>query len=73
MILVQIGPHALMSMDSKEQGSLMQTGNTQPRAQGFQASIGQLGLRGSWLCEWGLDVRDRLQVHIHFMGIDFNP
>ena len=39
MISVQMGPYAMMSPGSKEQGNVMQTGNSQAYKLSFQARI----------------------------------
>lgn len=39
MIATHMGPHAMMSLNSKEQGYGMQTGNLQVGEQGFQARL----------------------------------
>lgn len=45
MIYMQMGPRAMMGVDSKEQVYTMQTGNLEGNEQGFRAQTGKLGLR----------------------------
>ena len=39
MVSMQMGPYAMMSPGSKEQGNVMQKGNSQAYKLGFQARI----------------------------------
>ena len=48
MVSMQMGPYAMMSPGSKEQGNVMQTGNSQAYKLGLQARI-QMEVD---LCEW---------------------
>lgn len=47
MILMHVGPHAMESLDSKEQGCMRQTGILETHDQGFQDQTGQLRLSES--------------------------
>lgn len=47
---MKMGPHAMMGLDSREQGTMMLTGNSEAHQRCFHAQAWELRLGGKQVC-----------------------
>lgn len=72
MILVQMGPHALMTWIPKNKGLSCRQEIHKPVSRASRLALANENLEEAGCVNGGWTSVDRWQVHIHFMGIDFN-